>query len=119
MPFCSPLGHPNDADEVDDFIDTLWDYANKQETVFVDTEQLGKLGVNAEFDIDIDDFKPFYFKLLPVEDPDCYRITERQKTPGDRIEIENYEPKKRRWEFSDVREMGPGCTRRSSGQMFV
>lgn len=74
--------------------------------------------MNAEFDIDIDDFKPFYFKFLPVEDPDCYRITERQKTPGDRIEIENYEPKKRRWESSDVREMGPGCTR-SSGQMFV
>lgn len=50
---------PNDADEVDDFIDSLWDYANKQETVFVDTGQLGKLGVNLEFDIDLDNFKPF------------------------------------------------------------
>jgi len=119
MPFCSPLGHPDDADEVDDFIDALWNYANRQEMILVNAEQLRELGVSFEFDIDIESFEPFYFKLLPIEEPGLLpnhrAATDTRKPYGN----QKLRARKKHWESSDIRKMGPNCMRRSSDQMFV
>lgn len=64
MPFRSQFGYPSDAYNVDIFIDTLWDHANKQETVFLEEGPLKKLGVKLKLDTSTDLLKPFYFERL-------------------------------------------------------
>ena len=87
-----------DTEEVHPVIDPLWEYIFSQNTNFLATEQLKNSNVNIVSVPDADDhtvdFEPFYFELFPSGVLDNYRITERQKTPGYDMAIEDYEPEK-------------------------
>ena len=98
MSVYAPDANREDTESVHPVIDPLWEYINSQNTNFLNAEHLKNFNVNIFSTPDADDhtvdFVPFYFELFPSEILDKYRITERQKTPGDDMAIEDYEPEK-------------------------
>jgi hypothetical protein len=103
MPLYAPIGKFGGADKTDEThykIDALWELVNKHETNFLDSKELESLGVKLIFAPYSDStsgeicFEPFYFMPFPPYKLDEYRISERQKTQGDDMAVENFEPEK-------------------------